>query len=502
VTTNDELELTDTAAERAVNAALFQYGYAAFTEIDGLINEKSFSLATNSILFRCFRHIFDKDMKAKPDVALIYSAAHSLGLQSQIDGADDRKLIRAISNFPVELANVQTHAAKLAKLDITRKLIDRLSGSIENLKKITGEEAIGHIMGIAEEAVMEFAASLHYDAANSGELLGETALEYVQHLMDNPVEQIGLKTGLPLWDESIGGGPKGGEVHVIGARAKTGKSFAANQIGLNIAAQDVPVFHADTELDKKMNIRRTVANLSGVKMDLIKTGKAGKDPSTRLKVEDAARLLKSIPYTHCSIAGQPPEETIALMRRWLIQTVGLDDKGQAAKRCCVIFDYLKLMDDSAITKNVAEYQALGFLVMALVNFALKYNVPIIAFCQLNRDGMTREDEGAAAGSDRIIWFCSSFSVFKWKSDEELAEQFGLPADQRHTHKLITVVARDGPALDPNTYINVRSEYHIGRLTEGPLNTNMGGASARPDQQGKTVDDNNSNPNRDAAPPKF
>ena len=41
--------------------------------------------------------------------------------------------------------------------------------------------------------------------------------------------------------------------------------------------------------------------------------------------------------------------------------------------------------------------------------------------QLNRDGITKESTDAVSGSDRLIWPCTSFTIFKMKSDEEKAE---------------------------------------------------------------------------------
>ena len=41
--------------------------------------------------------------------------------------------------------------------------------------------------------------------------------------------------------------------------------------------------------------------------------------------------------------------------------------------------------------------------------------------QLNRDGIDEESTAVASGSDRILMYCISFTIFKQKSDEEIAE---------------------------------------------------------------------------------
>ena len=79
------------------------------------------------------------------------------------------------------------------------------------------------------------------------------------------------------------------------------------------------------------------------------------------------------------------------------------------------YEYLKLMSSSGITNNIQEYQALGFQITNLHNLAVKYDFPCLSFVQLNRDGITKESTDAVSGSDRLIWLCTSFSIFKLKS---------------------------------------------------------------------------------------
>jgi hypothetical protein len=115
--------------------------------------------------------------------------------------------------------------------------------------------------------------------------------------------------------------------------------------------------------------------------------------------------------------------------------------------------------------NLAEFQVLGFMMTRLHNFAVKYKVPILAFIQLNRDGINVEDTSAVSQSDRIIWLCSNFSIYKKKSDEELAEQAG--SKEVYNRKLVPVVARHGAGLDDGDYINVMSHGAIAKIVEGP-----------------------------------
>ena len=80
---------------------------------------------------------------------------------------------------------------------------------------------------------------------------------------------------------------------------------------------------------------------------------------------------------------------------------------------------------------------------------------------MNRDGITKESTDAVSGSDRLIWLCTSFSIFKEKSAEELAED-GPKAGNR---KLVPIVSRHGPGMHDGNYINLKMDGDYAKLSE-------------------------------------
>jgi len=209
-----------------------------------------------------------------------------------------------------------------------------------------------------------------------------------------------------------------------------------------------------------------LACMGNIKIEDIENGSFSKDSSKKKRVYDASNALKDMPFKYKSIAGKSFDEVLSLARRWVIKDVGLDDFGKA-KPCLIILDYIKLMDDGTISKNIAEYQALGFLMTSLHNFMVQYGVACLAFTQLNRDGITREDTDVASGSDRILWLCSNFSIYKRKTEEEMADESVSDNNISYNLKLIPVVARHGKGIDAGDYINISGNYEYGRITEGP-----------------------------------
>ena len=457
-----EIILTDPAAERAVLSGVFNYGHSAYYDVADIINENTFTIDSNGVIFKCLKHILEGSEDSNViDMPSVFSAASELGLSHIFDKREEVKHLSAIIKFPIHIENVRKFAAKIRKLEVARLLKTQLGKAEDELSSLNGDESISHILGIAEDAIFDFSSLLN-DGGDSPITLGDGLEEYIKYLGENPCDQMGISTGYPVYDNAIGGGLRSGTVNIIGARPKVGKTLLSDNIGTHIAKNiDVPVLNLDTEMVLEDHRHRTLALMTEVPIDDIETGRFAQTPAMKDKVYKAAKDLDSVPYYHYSIGGKPFEEQLSIMRRWLAKEVGLNPDG-TAKDCVIIYDYVKLMTSDSISSSLAEFQVLGFMMTGLHNFALRYKVPILAFIQLNRDGITRESTDAASGSDRIIWLCSNFSIFKRKSDEEIAED-GTANGNR---KLVPIVSRHGGGLDNGDYVNMKMKGWCGKIEEG------------------------------------
>lgn len=449
-------KLTDIGSERAVLAGILQHGIDGYITVSDLINIDSFGHINNQALYKCIEKVISNDQKV--DIPSILSAANQLNLSDTINTPQELKYIKSLFDFPVNKDNIFSFGVQLKKFEFARK-IKKLTNKIhKDIDDVNGTETVNEIIQILENPVTDFLRE--DDGGENPEKIGKGIKDYIDFLEKNKCDIIGIPTGFGRYDEAIGGGLRRKCVDLVAARPKVGKSVFADNVALNVASKNIPVLMLDTEMSKEDHINRLLANISGVPINEIATGQFTNDQDKYDKILEAMKFLENIPYNYISVAGKPFEQILNLVRRWVVQDVKTNEYGQTSD-CVIIYDYLKLMSSSSITNNIQEYQALGFQITSLHNLCVKLDIPCLSFVQLNRDGITKESTDAVSGSDRLIWLCTSFSIFKIKSPEELAED-GPNAGNR---KLVPIVSRHGAGLDDGDYINMVMQGSYAKLRE-------------------------------------
>ena len=453
-------KLVDIPAERAILAGLLRHGIDVYYDIADILSPSTFTVDFNEVLYSCIKNIAEKKDAPNFDLPSILSVANELGYGDFFRRKAEIEHLRSVFNFPVAITTVRRFAAKIRKLEIARLMLETLDSVKDKYIDLTGDETLSHILGLAEESIFNFTSLLN-DVDNLPTKLFNDVADRLLYLQDNIREQVGIATGFKRYDFAIGGGLRPGTINIIGARSKVGKTILADNIGVYIAKNlYIPVLNLDTEMRKEDHQDRSMAMLSNVKIRDIETGKFAGNLEGKDRIFKVAKEVEQIPYYYQSIGGMPFEDQISVMRRWLAKIVGLNDVGKA-NPCVIIYDYLKLMNTESFTQNLSEFQLLGFMMTSLHNFALRYDIPFLAFIQLNRDGITKESSDTASGSDRIIWLCSNFTIYKRKSDDEIA----MDGPENGNRKLVPVLSRHGEGLRDGEYINVMMEGQYGRIVE-------------------------------------
>lgn len=455
--------LCDPAAEMAILSACFNHGEDCYLEISDLVQPASFTIEYNELFFVCLKHMFENMGCKQPDLPTLNSAACSMNLAGLLSSKSCSNHINQLVKFPTRKENVGLLAAKLRRLQIARQIKSSLQATLMEVDRLTGDETLSEVFRIVESPIFNLSNSI--TDQSDPVPLGRHIMEYVNHKAANPGVAPGLSSGYATYDAMIGGGLRYGSTNYIGARIKNFKSgFALNVAKFN-AQQKIPVLYLDTELNEEEQFPRLLANCSGVKIDKIECGGFAEKEFELLKVQQAATLTAdeaNFPLYHINIARMEFQEHLSILRRWVHKVVGVNTAG-IANPCIVMYDYIKLVHKDDM-RDMNEHQAIGFIATGLQNFALRYKVPIMVFSQLNRDGISKESSDIVAQSDRVMWFCSNFCVFKEKNEAELA------ADPNGNYKLVPIVMRHGKKLKNGEYINFNVDGDHFKITERGLNT--------------------------------
>jgi replicative DNA helicase len=459
-------ELIDLAAERLVLAGMFSYGENIYLDIGDILRPGSFSDTSNQAIWKCFVHLYEKRDLKEFDQASVQAAASELGFKFLIDQPNEIRHLGSIFNTRVQENNVRIWAGKLRKLEIARLLKAQLEGAGKGLSELNGEEPIETILGIAEDAVFDFSTVLNNDESSGTTKLSDGFDSWIEHVKTNPVETVGISSGWSVYDQAIGGGFRRGTISLIGARPKVGKSMVALNIAINVAERGIPVLFLDTEMKNEDHWPRAIANLASRSeapptINEIEQGKFVNHNIKEKIIDESINKFYELPLHYRSVIGLTIEETLPLIRRWLHKEVGYDENGRV-KDCLVIYDYIKLQSAGNLSDALKEYQILGFTMTTLHNFVGRFDIPMFALIQLNRDGQTQETGAAFSQSDRILWLVTNFSIFKAKTDE----QTGDDSIDSGNRKIVPISARHGEGMQDGDYINMYFSNRHATIREG------------------------------------
>ena len=427
--------------ENTLLSGVLKFGPEGYAECCDLVDEMSFTDLYRQIIYSSFRILMEENIDF--NLSQLLSQSSKLGL-----GKEDFDKVKSILNH--ECDSLKTIRSFAQKIHCAKALTDTISMHQRCIDKLSKFEydSLNKIFSVSENEVFDLVNS--YNKNIDTRSFGEQAEELIEYFMENPSETVGLPLPWIKVNESIGGGMRAG-VHLVGARAKVGKTSFAIMTSMFLGKNDIPVLILDTEMPIKSIIPRAVANLSEISIKDIETGSFSQIDHIKNSVINAIKVLKESNITHQYVGGKGFDEILSIARRWLYSKVGMKEDG-TANQCLIIYDYFKLMNAVELDK-MNETQAMGFQIGKLVSFSQKYNVPCLSFVQLNRTGIDKEDTSIIFGSDKLLHECNSFSIIKHKTIEEMKSDGPLNGNR----KFITLASRYGGEHTFGEYVSMEAK---------------------------------------------
>lgn len=337
-------------------------------------------------------------------------------------------------------------AIELKKLSERRKTIEAMGRAADKLKALPRSASILEIQEIVDKEVNSVMSQV--DSSDVGPVnIYDDIEDLIEERGNNPIKDYGMMGPYPRVNEIYGSLVRPGNITIIVARAKAGKTTISLDYTTFISDKyNVTVLHFDNgEMSKEELQFRQAAALTGVPLYLLETGQwrqAGAEIVA--KVRDGLKRAKKLKFYYYCVGGMSPDEMVNAAKRFYYSIVGRGNE------MVLSFDYLK--STGQLSGNTTEYQFFGEvtdkfkkLIQKDILFENKPMISLFTSVQSNRSGIVsnkrpdqiNDDESQVGGSDKIIQLATHLAILRKKTTDEILEEgveFG-------THKLIFRAAR-------------------------------------------------------------
>ena len=241
-----------------------------------------------------------------------------------------------------------------------------------------------------------------------------------------------------------------GELVVIQAKMKMGKSFFMMNEAVHKLKNGVPTLVIDTEMPTRLWTESLLSHLSGVDISKVKSGLCSDEEN--YKIASAKEWLKGQPLVHI-YETNPNMDKVYSTCRMLQNKMNLG---------FVVYDYLK----SNQVDSSANYNILGAHCDYLKNkVAGELNIPVLAACQSNR-------QGEVADSMKILRYASVVVDWGYKDQEEINKD-GIQCGNAKAKIIVNRLGRQMDITNENEYLDFVFDGSIGTISQATQHDTSG-----------------------------
>ena len=360
-------------AERAVLGASLM-SPAAFDRCAAMLTGKDFFDPAHEIIWEAIAAVSATGTAAEPvraDLTLVVMHLHREGQLAQVGGG---AYVHSLFSDVVTPVNATWYARIVLDAAKNRRLRDaglRLTQAAQ--LPLTPAERDAAI----EEAEAAFDSIAGGDVVDPYPAMGTTIDATLERVAAGRV--TGVETGLRDLDEIVRGFV-GGQVIVVGARPRIGKSVLATQVALNVARTGAAVLSFNLEMSRDELNLRLLSNLAGVNSRALNLSRPEMSEDDWDRVAHVAGEFADLPIYLSDQTDLTPARLNALIGSF---------KRKHPDLGLVTVDYLQLMGSGQRSNNRQE--EVSYISREIKKAAKRHNVPIMILSQLNRGSEQRTD---------------------------------------------------------------------------------------------------------------
>ena len=234
-----------------------------------------------------------------------------------------------------------------------------------------------------------------------------------------------------------------GELVLLTARYKTGKSVFSTNEAIHMLRAGVPTLYIDTELSTETFVKRMISSVTGIPFKTIQN-KTYSNSQEEL-INKCIDWIKTLPFVHMYLPDSNMDEIYSICKI-LKYKMGL---------AFVVYDYIKSYNSEAYTNSAILGQMADFLKNKIAG---ELDLAVLSAAQLNRNDMI-------ANSDNIAKAISTGIYWRFKTAEEIQRDGGLDAGNVLAYVNIN---RNGPQTDEDGAIFFSFDGDRQRITEAKI----------------------------------
>lgn len=342
------------------------------SSISCILNKDDFFSKENKLIYENILTLYRKNKPVD-----IVTLTEMMRFNDELDDIGGADYINSLADNVITTANYKNYCKIIIKYSKKRQLLTLFDKGIEDLEASTDVDDVAMKSKEVIENILINRTSDNMSHIING-LTG--VMDQIEHIISSDDKLLGVSTGLKSLDDFISG-LVGGRLYILGGRPAMGKSALAQQIAENVSklpGKNVLIFSLEMGLDEYT--QRSLFRRVGINQEMLSRGMV--DNTIFDKIAQNAEEM-----THMNLyIVDNSSVTLEDIESNIISCI--NSKGGCD---LVVVDYLQLMGSSD-NKEHDRFKIVSNNSTGLKKLARKYNVPILALCQLSRALESRADK--------------------------------------------------------------------------------------------------------------
>lgn len=356
---------SDEQAERFVLGSILLDG-TRYASVTGAITHEAFSLTKHQLIWTRMAELAERS-----ETINRATLADALLRNDELSNVSLSYIVSLDEGMPaVSDANLQSYVGIVVEKWRLRKAIYAAQKTIT--QATSGEYS-------ANDVALNGQAMLAEEVGGHGSSQIESVREFVETfpggvnlLLDPSREDHGIPTGFRQFDD-VTDGFHAGEIFLIGARPRSGKTALASCIAKTVARGGNSVVVFTLELSKKMFLRRMICEESYVSFSRFRTGEL--DDEDRRRVREGTAAIMDMPlYVDDSSGARVADLRVKLNRVIRHHPVNL-----------MVVDYAQLLRPPKGVRFTNENDKFTLIGEELKALSKETGIPLLLLSQLNRE---------------------------------------------------------------------------------------------------------------------